>query len=567
MVRTTAETTKMDGTATTTSPQTLAAPFEEQVMPAESTPPITGTSQQQDQQDEQEPQASTMDEETTANMFDSSSPPAFPSETDNTPSPTESAAIGITQETPMDANKGNSGDQPKPQAAFLRSFRRKNENKRIPKDLLNDQSSDMTLYEKESDLRSSEQKILKYIMDNAPTSEEIAEAGMKTAKAVGGFAVEAKPYVEAGLGLAWKAIGESYKLASQAVTKAQEEYQQSSRKAARAPPIGIPSSKRLIKKLPVVPSSVDVQVPMDAEFQKSPVEPQDPTPENQEQPIISESSQPVVSEQPTNENTNADIIAANYIQTIQDRYAGKPEVYDEFVSILRMYQQQQLAIPEVVRRVSALFAKQPDLIRKFAFFLPEATELLEVFAEEAEANLAETSDATINGIPLSSLGNDWSDPPSGEVEESSVSEDTRGRLGSNPAWSPIRSDSPTLQMGETNKSRQSTKPAWSPRGQDPVHQVSADDSTGSSVPRSTSIDQLAQQWASEAGRSQGVEQIHSRTTPKSSSADQLAREWSQRNHDEESAFPNESKPVTPSSPSMEELASQWSSVNSDKDNL
>ncbi|KAG5191532.1 paired amphipathic helix, partial [Tribonema minus] len=61
--------------------------------------------------------------------------------------------------------------------------------------------------------------------------------------------------------------------------------------------------------------------------------------------------------------------AISYVTTIKKRYATEPQVYQDFLEILRTYQQKERAIEDVLEQVSSLFADHPDLLREFTYFL------------------------------------------------------------------------------------------------------------------------------------------------------------------------------------------------------
>jgi len=84
--------------------------------------------------------------------------------------------------------------------------------------------------------------------------------------------------------------------------------------------------------------------------------------------------------------------AINYVTKIKRRFERQPQIYQQFLEILHTYQKEQRGIKEVLEQVSSLFANHPDLLREFAFFLPDAVreqakERLNRAAIESEARL------------------------------------------------------------------------------------------------------------------------------------------------------------------------------------
>ena len=73
--------------------------------------------------------------------------------------------------------------------------------------------------------------------------------------------------------------------------------------------------------------------------------------------------------------------AISYVTKIKRRFAEKPATYREFLDILHLYKEQEQSIEGVLDSVSELFKNEPDLLREFAYFLPEAVQ------EQAKARL------------------------------------------------------------------------------------------------------------------------------------------------------------------------------------
>jgi paired amphipathic helix protein Sin3a len=78
---------------------------------------------------------------------------------------------------------------------------------------------------------------------------------------------------------------------------------------------------------------------------------------------------------PPNQPNQPDIDdAISYITTIKKRFANEPEIYKQFLEILRTYRKGQLGIKDVLEQVSTLFADHPDLLKEFTYFLPDAVQ-------------------------------------------------------------------------------------------------------------------------------------------------------------------------------------------------
>ncbi|GMI32551.1 hypothetical protein TrCOL_g1202 [Triparma columacea] len=78
---------------------------------------------------------------------------------------------------------------------------------------------------------------------------------------------------------------------------------------------------------------------------------------------------------PPNQPNHPDIDdAISYITTIKKRFADEPEIYKQFLEILRAYQKEQVGIKDVLEQVSTLFADHPDLLKDFTYFLPDAAQ-------------------------------------------------------------------------------------------------------------------------------------------------------------------------------------------------
>ncbi|MFH4982381.1 hypothetical protein AB6A40_009090 [Gnathostoma spinigerum] len=88
------------------------------------------------------------------------------------------------------------------------------------------------------------------------------------------------------------------------------------------------------------------------------------------------------------EQSSAEINQAiNYVNKIKARFHDRPDVYKQFLEILHSYQQEQqsghhqgdsnmITEKQVYSSVAALFESEPDLLREFSQFLPDACGIL-----------------------------------------------------------------------------------------------------------------------------------------------------------------------------------------------
>lgn len=78
----------------------------------------------------------------------------------------------------------------------------------------------------------------------------------------------------------------------------------------------------------------------------------------------------------------------------QNRYAGQPDVYKQFLEILQTYQRDLKPIQDVYAQVTQLFSSDPDLLEDFKQFLPES-------AAQAKAQAAAARQAAEDATMLS----------------------------------------------------------------------------------------------------------------------------------------------------------------------
>ncbi|CAF1317350.1 unnamed protein product [Adineta ricciae] len=62
--------------------------------------------------------------------------------------------------------------------------------------------------------------------------------------------------------------------------------------------------------------------------------------------------------------------ALSYLDKVKNQFAGEPQVYNQFLDIMKEFKSQSIDTQEVINRVSTLFHGHPDLIVGFNTFLP-----------------------------------------------------------------------------------------------------------------------------------------------------------------------------------------------------
>ncbi|RLN54251.1 hypothetical protein BBJ28_00005632 [Nothophytophthora sp. Chile5] len=81
--------------------------------------------------------------------------------------------------------------------------------------------------------------------------------------------------------------------------------------------------------------------------------------------------------------------ATSYLAAIKQRFVDDPETFNQFLDILQTFQKHQQSAHQVLDQVCLLFRDHPDLLRGFAFFMPDeiqeqAREQLDRAAEKAQ---------------------------------------------------------------------------------------------------------------------------------------------------------------------------------------
>ncbi|OOO07329.1 Aegerolysin [Aspergillus oryzae] len=65
--------------------------------------------------------------------------------------------------------------------------------------------------------------------------------------------------------------------------------------------------------------------------------------------------------------------AVSFVNKVKNRFAEHPELFSEFLLILQAYQRESRPLRKVYEQVEELFDAEPDLMKDFKKFLPEAT--------------------------------------------------------------------------------------------------------------------------------------------------------------------------------------------------
>ena len=62
--------------------------------------------------------------------------------------------------------------------------------------------------------------------------------------------------------------------------------------------------------------------------------------------------------------------ALSYLDQVKFRFGNQPQVYNDFLDIMKEFKSQSIDTPGVIARVSSLFRGHPELIVGFNTFLP-----------------------------------------------------------------------------------------------------------------------------------------------------------------------------------------------------
>ena len=62
--------------------------------------------------------------------------------------------------------------------------------------------------------------------------------------------------------------------------------------------------------------------------------------------------------------------ALSYLDQVKLQFGNQPQVYNDFLDIMKEFKSQTIDTPGVIKRVSSLFQGHPDLVVGFNTFLP-----------------------------------------------------------------------------------------------------------------------------------------------------------------------------------------------------
>ena len=95
-----------------------------------------------------------------------------------------------------------------------------------------------------------------------------------------------------------------------------------------------------------------------------------------------------------------------YLDQVKAEFGDEPEIYNEFLEIMKSFKSQQIDTPGVIRRVSTLFEGYGKLIYGFNTFLPEGYKI------EVPEHLREQLRGQVNAVPR---GQQAAAPPAGRA--------------------------------------------------------------------------------------------------------------------------------------------------------
>ncbi len=85
--------------------------------------------------------------------------------------------------------------------------------------------------------------------------------------------------------------------------------------------------------------------------------------------------------------------ALSYLDQVKYKFGNQPQVYNDFLDIMKEFKSQSIDTPGVIARVSCLFKGHPELIVGFNTFLPPGYKI-----EVTEGGLTVTGGATLPGL-------------------------------------------------------------------------------------------------------------------------------------------------------------------------
>jgi paired amphipathic helix protein Sin3a len=101
--------------------------------------------------------------------------------------------------------------------------------------------------------------------------------------------------------------------------------------------------------------------------------------------------------------------AITYVTKIKRRFQHQPEIYKQFLDILHLYKEHEQSIEGVLDSVSDLFRDEPDLLKEFAYFLPEAVqqqakERLSIAVQRSKQRQKDKRQVMKKGVKLGIMG-------------------------------------------------------------------------------------------------------------------------------------------------------------------
>lgn len=133
--------------------------------------------------------------------------------------------------------------------------------------------------------------------------------------------------------------------------------------------------------------------------QQPPQQPQQPQPQQQQsQPtVITQQSGPTTQQQQQQQNQQFQRLkvedALSYLDQVKYKFNDQPQVYNDFLDIMKEFKSQSIDTPGVIQRVSNLFRGHPELIVGFNTFLPPGYKI-EIHANEVNVSMPNSTNFT-----------------------------------------------------------------------------------------------------------------------------------------------------------------------------
>ncbi|XP_071826257.1 paired amphipathic helix protein Sin3a-like isoform X2 [Apostichopus japonicus] len=132
--------------------------------------------------------------------------------------------------------------------------------------------------------------------------------------------------------------------------------------------------------------------------------------------------------------------ALSYLDQVKLQFGSQPQVYNDFLDIMKEFKSQSIDTPGVINRVSNLFKGHPDLIVGFNTFLPPGYKIEVHASDPTKINFTTPNQSTPKSLPLAvgpppnpvSAGNVMSGPPAPAIH----SQQSVGPAQPNPTSAP-----------------------------------------------------------------------------------------------------------------------------------